>query len=56
MIGYQLSINAARGVLNNDDDTERSPLTLTKLTDPTGGVLTLAGDGPFCQGVSCAKE
>ncbi len=45
--GQTLAINNTRGVLSNDSDTEQSPLTLTKLTDPAGGGLALAADGSF---------
>ena len=45
--GQPLNVSAAQGILSNDSDIENSPLTLTQLTNPAGGVLTLATDGSF---------
>ena len=35
----------ATGILSNDNEFDGQPLTLTKLTDPLNGVLTLVADG-----------
>jgi len=40
-----LTLNAASGILSNDDEFDGQPLTLTKLTDPVNGVLVLQADG-----------
>jgi len=45
--GQTLSVNSAQGVLSNDSDAENSPLTLTQLSSPAHGVLSLAADGSF---------
>jgi VCBS repeat-containing protein len=47
MPGETLLIATAQGVLANDSDAESSPLTLTQLSDPLNGVLSLAPDGSF---------
>lgn len=38
---------AAPGVLGNDTDPERNPLTAVKVSDPANGALTLNADGAF---------
>ncbi|EED30547.1 hypothetical protein NOR53_504 [gamma proteobacterium NOR5-3] len=43
-----LIVPVSQGLLVNDGDAERDPLTLTKVDDPTGGTVTaLDNDGSF---------
>lgn len=42
-----LTVGAAAGILKNDRDAEGSPLTLTLISNPQHGTLTLSNDGSF---------
>ncbi|MBT5691351.1 MAG: cadherin-like domain-containing protein [Opitutae bacterium] len=45
--GVILSVAADQGLLANDTDPEKDPLTANVLTKPSGGTLELAVDGSF---------
>jgi VCBS repeat-containing protein len=47
MLGNRVLTTAAPGVLANDVDAEGSPLSVTLVTAPTHGVLTLNANGSF---------
>ena len=46
-VNQALVINAALGVLANDNDIDGDSLTVTLQTSPTDGTVTLSGDGSF---------
>ena len=42
-----LSVSAADGLLKNDFDANDDPLTVSLVSGPSNGALTLASDGSF---------
>jgi VCBS repeat-containing protein len=42
-----LTVDAAHGVLENDEDVDDNPLTASLVNQPTHGTLTLSADGSF---------